>query len=194
MDRIKIGLDFGTHQSKICVQRIPDEGHGEPNYEFFQFDDLNGNKQYFLPSVIQINKDDTLSYGYVDCSKMKSGPEEPIKQTVILEDEFEIADKAKQLYDKYASSENSPEDMNILADMLKIRLQNIKERNAKRLEEAESIYDAQLQEHKNTKNIFRYFKQATFIGGEWNRATLISNRTLCVWYLAYIIFLLEKRY
>ena len=52
MDRIKIGLDFGTHQSKICVQRIPDEGHGEPCYEFFQFTDLQGNMQFFLPSVI----------------------------------------------------------------------------------------------------------------------------------------------
>ena len=59
MDEIKIGLDFGTHQTKICVQRIPDEGRGEPNYEFFQFTDLKGSKQYFLPSVIQINDDDS---------------------------------------------------------------------------------------------------------------------------------------
>ena len=34
-------LDFGTHQTKICIQRTPDEGRGEPNYEFFKFIDLN---------------------------------------------------------------------------------------------------------------------------------------------------------
>ena len=66
MDIIRVGLDFGTHQTKICIQRTPDEGRGEPNYEFFKFIDLKGNEQYFLPSLIQINKDDTLSYGYVD--------------------------------------------------------------------------------------------------------------------------------
>lgn len=54
-DLIKVGLDFGTHQTKICIQRTPDEGHGEPSYEFFQFTDLKGEKQYFLPSVVQVN-------------------------------------------------------------------------------------------------------------------------------------------
>ena len=71
MDDIKIGLDFGTHQTKICIQRTPDEGHGIPEYEFFKFTDNNGEEQFFLPSVIQINKDDTLSYGYVDPEQEK---------------------------------------------------------------------------------------------------------------------------
>ena len=56
MDRIKIGLDFGTHQSKICVQRIPDEGHGEPCYEFFQFTDLQGNMQFFCPQLYRLTR------------------------------------------------------------------------------------------------------------------------------------------
>jgi len=75
MDSIRVGLDFGTHQTKICIQSTPDEGHGEPNYEFFKFMDLNGDNQYFLPSTIQINKDDTLSYGYVDPKTEKSDTE-----------------------------------------------------------------------------------------------------------------------
>ena len=194
MDRIKIGLDFGTHQSKICVQRTPDEGHGEPNYEFFQFTDLQGNKHFFLPSVIQINEDDTLSYGYVDSKRMKAAPTEPVKQEVQLEEEFDVPDMAEKLYSKYATAENNPEDMYVLGTMLQIRIQKIKARNVMKIQDAESEYDAQLQEHKNSKNIFRYFKQATFIGGEWNRKTMISNRILCVWYLAYIIFLLEEKY
>ena len=39
MDLIKVGLDFGTHQTKICVSRTPDEGHGLPEYEFFKYVD-----------------------------------------------------------------------------------------------------------------------------------------------------------
>lgn len=193
-DEIKIGLDFGTHQTKICVQRIPDEGRGEPNYEFIQFADLKGDKQYFLPSVIQINDDDTLSYGYVNKSKMKVEPEEPVKHTVLLEEEFDVAEMAEKLYGRYAMAENNPEDICVLNDMLKIRLQKIKDRNTKRNEDAEKQYDMQLRDYKGAKNVFRYFKQATFIGGEWNRAASISNRTLCVWYLAYVIFLLEGKY
>ena len=193
-DEIKIGLDFGTHQTKICVRRTPDEGRGEPNYEFFKFTDLQGNKQYFLPSVIQINDDDTLSYGYVNSSRMKAEPDAPIKQAVLLEEEFDVAEKAGQLYDKYATAGNKPEDMYVLSEMLKIRLQKVKARNARKSEEAEKEYDKLLHDYKDAKNVFRYFKQATFIGGEWNRVTTISNRTLCVWYLAYVIFLLEEKF
>lgn len=194
MDVIKIGLDFGTHQTKICVQRTPDEGHGEPNYEFFQFPDLQGKEQYFLPSVIQINKDDTLSYGYVNPNLLKPESEQPVKQDVVLEEEFDVAELAESLYDKYATSQNTPDDMHVLGSMLQIRLQKIMARNSQRREEAERIYDAQLRDHRQASNIFRYFKQATFIGGEWNRVTSISNRTLCIWYLAYVIFLLEEKY
>ena len=193
-DEIKIGLDFGTHQTKICVQRTPDEGRGEPNYEFFKFNDLQGNWQYFLPSVIQINSDDTLSYGYVDGSRMKAEPSEPVRQNVELEEEFDVAEMAEYLYDKYATAESVPEDMYVLSEMLKIRLQKVKARNKAKNEEAERLYDTQMRDHRSAKNIFRYFKQATFIGGEWNRVAPISNRTLCVWYLAYVIFLLEEEY
>ena len=194
MDQIKIGLDFGTHQTKICVQRTPDEGHGEPNYEFFQFSDLQGNNTYFLPSVIQINDDDTLSYGYVDASRKKAEPDTPQKESLVLEDTFDVPYMANGLYSEYSSDKNTREDIQVLEKMLQIRLRNIKARNKKRQEEAELQYELQIRDHKHAQNIFRYFKQATFIGGEWNRITLISNRTLCVWYLAYIIFLLEEKY
>ena len=193
-DEIKIGLDFGTHQTKICVQRRPDEGRGEPNYEFFQFKDLQGNRQYFLPSVIQINDDDTLSFGYVDSSRMKKKASEPVRQNVELEEEFDVAEMAKKLYSKYATPGNVPEDMYVLCEMLDIRLRKVKVRNIAKNKEAERLYEAQIRDYRSVKNIFRYFKQATFIGGEWNRVSPISNRTLCVWYLAYVIFLLEDKY
>lgn len=194
MDVVKIGLDFGTHQTKICVKIIPDEGHGEPYYEFFQFTDLQNKNQYFLPSVIQINEDDTLSYGYVDEKKMKSEAELPIKQPVELEEVFNVTKLSNTLYDKYASIENKPEDKQVIEEMLEIRLNNIKSRNRVKEQKAEQEYKEQLKQYKARKSIFRYFKQATFIGGGSNRFSPISNRILCVWYIAYVIFLLEKKY
>lgn len=125
---------------------------------------------------------------------MKPESEQPVKQDVVLEEEFDVAELAESLYDKYATSQNTPDDMHVLGSMLQIRLQKIMARNSQRREEAERIYDAQLRDHRQASNIFRYFKQATFIGGEWNRVTSISNRTLCIWYLAYVIFLLEEKY
>lgn len=194
MDKITIGLDFGTHQTKICIQSIPDEGHGEPRYEFFAFPNYEGEFQYFLPSVIQINQDNTLSYGFVNEKERMPEPELPQKENIVLEKDFEVCNMADMLYEKYATSQNDPNDIHVLSSMLQIHLQNIKERNKRLIEESELRYNALIREHQKYKNIFRYFKQATFIGGEWNNTTLISNRTLCVWYLAYIIFLLEEKY
>jgi len=194
MDQIRIGLDFGTHQTKICVQRTPDEGHGEPNYEFFKFTDLQGNFTYFLPSVIQINNDDTLSYGFVDETRKKPEPEPPHKDSIALEEVFDVSYTADGLYTEYSTDKNTPKDKQVLEKMLQIRLQNINERNNLRLKESERQYEKEFKDYQDASNVFRYFKQATFIGGEWNRITSISNRTLCIWYLAYVIFLLEKKY
>lgn len=59
---ITIGLDFGTHQSKICIE---DKKGVELSYSFFQFSDTHGDKQYTLPSIIRINPDSKLEYGYL---------------------------------------------------------------------------------------------------------------------------------
>lgn len=64
---VVVGLDFGTHQTKICVEDRSDKIN--PRYKFFTFRDLKGKEQIVLPSVIQINEDDTISYGFVDESK-----------------------------------------------------------------------------------------------------------------------------
>lgn len=60
---INVGLDFGTHQTKICVE----ERNGtETHYNFHQFTDLNGDKRYTLPSIICITEDKKIKYGYID--------------------------------------------------------------------------------------------------------------------------------
>ncbi len=57
---ITVGLDFGTHQTKLCIENSDDPNH--KTYEFWDW----GNQTYALPSVIQINKNHTLSYGKID--------------------------------------------------------------------------------------------------------------------------------
>lgn len=77
----KIGLDFGTHQTKICIVDRSDKRN--TNYLFYHFTDLNEDTHRVLPSVVQLNNDNTLSYGYVDSSKAKrdkySAPQVEVK-------------------------------------------------------------------------------------------------------------------
>lgn len=67
---ITVGLDFGTHQTKICIEDATNTN--QKTYEFFEFFD-NGKKSFFLPSVVQINSNGALSYGTVDENNCKLG-------------------------------------------------------------------------------------------------------------------------
>ena len=193
MDEIRIGLDFGTHQTKICVSRIPDEGHGVPEYEFFQFADQRGMEQYFIPSVVQINKDDTLSYGYVNPYDEKDRMPMPRMEVVNLTDVGNIEDDAEELYSKYSAGEDDEEEsMAVLVEMLRKKREIDKSTYKERSEKAQAKYDEEMIAYNKGKNLFRYFKQATFAEYPWE--CKIEPEILCVWYLAYIIFLLEDRY
>lgn len=59
---ITVGLDFGTHQTKICVENK--EGVG-CEYSFFKFEDEYYREYYTLPSVINVATDGLLTYGYI---------------------------------------------------------------------------------------------------------------------------------
>jgi hypothetical protein len=193
MDDIRIGLDFGTHQTKICVCRTPDEGHGVPEYEFFKFADQNGKEQYFIPSVVQINKDDTLSYGYVDPKEEKESLPLPRMEVINPVDTDNIEEEAQELYNKYSSNEDDEEDcMNILTEMLSQKYKIDKNSFRERSERAKAKYEKEMVAYNKERNLFRYFKQATFAEYPWE--CKIKPDILCIWYLAYIIFLLEDRY
>jgi len=61
---ITVGLDFGTHQTKLCI-----EDSSDPllkRYTFFGFTNLEGKESMVLPSIVQINQDGSLSYGNVN--------------------------------------------------------------------------------------------------------------------------------
>lgn len=64
-----VGLDFGTHQTKVCIQDASNPVQKE--YEFLEFKDAFGFKTVLFPSIVQINKDDTVSYGFVDKENCK---------------------------------------------------------------------------------------------------------------------------
>jgi hypothetical protein len=60
---ITVGLDFGTHQTKICIEN---KKGVELSYTFMKFKDIYHNKLFYtLPSIMGIDKDGLLSYGYL---------------------------------------------------------------------------------------------------------------------------------
>ena len=59
---ITVGLDFGTHQTKVCVEH---KDGVELNYTFMKFFDTYRRDFYTLPSLIGVGKDGLLSYGYL---------------------------------------------------------------------------------------------------------------------------------
>ena len=59
---ITVGLDFGTHQTKICIERK--EGV-ELEYSFVKFNDSKGGLKYTLPTVIGIGENNRLTYGFL---------------------------------------------------------------------------------------------------------------------------------
>lgn len=74
-----VGLDFGTHQTKICIE---DTTNVQPMYEFLEFtDSINNTQSVILPSIVQINKDGSVSYGFVEASKAMHFVDESTKPT-----------------------------------------------------------------------------------------------------------------
>ena len=58
---ITVGLDFGTHQTKVCIE---DKQGVETHYKFLKYEDLNGRRLYTLPSVIYIDDSGLIQYGF----------------------------------------------------------------------------------------------------------------------------------
>ena len=87
MPSYKIGLDFGTHQTKVCLEDSNDRRN--KRYFFHRFLDSEGCEQYTIPSTVMVKKDLTLAYGFVnenDALQSCLAPltEEPVKPTLAL--------------------------------------------------------------------------------------------------------------
>lgn len=76
---ITLGLDFGTHQSKLCLSYMP---NNETICEFVEFELSDGTKSVLLPSLIQINKDNSIRVGAFDkescAARLFAPPQEPV--------------------------------------------------------------------------------------------------------------------
>ena len=59
---LTVGLDFGTHQTKVCIEN---KDGVELNYTFMKFTNTYHQDFYTLPSIVGVGKDDLLSYGYL---------------------------------------------------------------------------------------------------------------------------------
>lgn len=59
---ITVGLDFGTHQTKVCIES---KGGVELNYLFMKFGGYGNQMFYTFPSIIGIGKDGILTYGFL---------------------------------------------------------------------------------------------------------------------------------
>ena len=59
---ITVGLDFGTHQTKICIEK---KDGVELSYTFMKFEDTYRCESYTLPSIVGVGRDGLLSYGYL---------------------------------------------------------------------------------------------------------------------------------
>ncbi len=217
MARITVGLDFGTHQSKLCIEDRTDVNN--PIYSFFPFEDLDGKKNIILPSIIQVNKDNTLSYGFVDKKKSKYGkkffvgctpkypmrikvpeepslPEPPIP-AILSQTPPHDPVEAIRFNVNLERAKKSYETQMIL---WKQRTQAQKLKYERQVKEMEKAYQNELKEwfkwqnssQTNHRLIYRYFKQSTFSDYKWN--CYQSSTYLTVWYLSYILFHLEKRY
>lgn len=64
-----IGFDFGTHQTKICAEQ---KDYNYCKYQFLDFVNTQGEVTYVLPSLIKINNDGMLEYGYFNLDNSNS--------------------------------------------------------------------------------------------------------------------------
>lgn len=63
-----VGFDFGTHQTKVCIANNDDPRN--VTYDFLSFhNDVVSDDSCVFPSFVQINDDNTLSYGWANDSR-----------------------------------------------------------------------------------------------------------------------------
>jgi len=112
MTRYNVGIDFGTHQTKICIEDSLNKR--VPVYEFLEFHNSYGASSVLFPSIIQINKDDSISYGFVDPTQAKILSKdgcEPPKRREVAEPTYislPVEPKYDSIPKKPESKHNSP--------------------------------------------------------------------------------------
>lgn len=111
---VRVGLDFGTHQTKVCINY---QKKGQvPVYEFINFgskDEIN----LFLPSRLNIHNDDTVSVGISSNGKPVSESFRYFKMASAEDEVFRGIsglDQEKDHYDKKRYGKYTPEIISII--------------------------------------------------------------------------------
>lgn len=212
--RYTIGFDFGTHQTKICVE--DSSNSSEKIYEFIAFEKLDGTTTVLFPSIVQINEDDTLSYGFVDDNKCKvirddekptlrlldlppvvGYPRKPIpeyptkpRNASYRKEELDKWKKKCSELEKKINLKWERECKKIDQDYLS-KVEQIKKENKRRI----CIYESKVKKwEKGIRLKLRYFKLKAFTGeGSWEYPNF-SAEDITVWYITYILLRLKETY
>ena len=157
-----VGLDFGTHQTKVCIEDSTIKT--QKIYEFFEFENLFGEPGVLFPSIVQINEDDTISYGFVNEENCKyrhaegiakpilriplkpalsipPKPNEPILPAKPVEEVQTLRQRMQSLFNKFTQKVN-PE---ILA--WETECERIRQRHDKALDDWKNICSARQDEY-----------------------------------------------
>ena len=213
---ITLGLDFGTHQSKLCMSYMP---NNETIYEFVEFSLADGSKSVLLPSVIQINKDNTIRIGSIDCESCATRavsppekPELPPKPDIVFPEE---PDSTYPPRPKRNKQETKPSKNALKKEKLKYKKELrewaynchlIEERHRewedacfllaeklkrwkKEVDSIQAKYDAEYEKWEKRKIVYRdlrYFKQAAFTSSIPWDKEEIPADMLSIWYLTYL--------
>ena len=227
-----VGLDFGTHQTKVCIEDASNPA--QKNYEFVEFSDLSGKPTVLFPSIVQINQDNTVSYGFINeklCKTASADIPEPVlalpEKPLLL-----LPEKPKLLPDPLKPKKPDLKGHSI-KDQFKLNKQHeienenwknkceeIKISNTKVIEEwnddCQAItndYNYDCDEYQTAcdiakekynqahttwqndnipqKQIFRYFKLATFTNQNWSHT--IKPEIISCWYLAFVLFTIREK-
>lgn len=157
-----VGLDFGTHQTKVCIENAANPA--QKLYEFLEYN-TKDKPTVLFPSIVQVNNDDTISYGFVDDNICKSLILENIKQPeLVLPDKPAIAvlpkEPQKQSYPPKPQQENT---RNLSWKEQLLRLKNIKVSKEKfsistwkeKCNEIDSIYVKTYKDWENTCRVLK---------------------------------------
>ncbi len=161
-----VGLDFGTHQTKVCIENATNPA--QKLYEFLEFNTMDKTTVLF-PSIVQINNDDTISYGFVDINKCKIliRKNTPSPELVLpIQPTMELPKEPQKL--NYPSKPQQENTRNLTWKEQLLRLKNKKDSKAKFSiskwkEECNEIDRSYIETYQNWENTCRDLKNGNNI-------------------------------
>lgn len=216
-----LGLDFGTHQTKLCLSYMV---NNDTVFEFIEFVAPGGKVTPLLPSVIQLNENGTLCIGFINEEYNKKPqpplypdepdnnlPPEPVKKypprpqpkDLNLIDKLSAWIKGR---DRNAIAQEEWEkacakidiDFSSKHEKWKETCRNIRNAHNSWLTTYISLKNNYTKEitawkerNSNIKN-YRYFKLSTFSQNYPWTSNVVDADTLSIWYLTYILLYVKQ--